>query len=318
VISIILPAYNEASVIGRSLAALTEAALPGELDIVVVCNGCTDNTAELARSFGSPVRVIETAVGNKAHALNLGDKAAGSAFPRIYLDADVVVSLDTVRALARRLAEGDVLAVAPGADIDLSGCTWPVRWYHHVASLLPSAREGIGGSGVYALSQTGRRRFGNFPNVIADDGYVRIQFKPNECETIPTFSSRVSPPRKMKDLIRVRTRVRRGNLEIARILPDAWRNNRQSNDKSILRLFWQVVLWPKLFIYCYVNVIARCRARGYSRNPDIWERDDASRTTMPEGAPPGRSAVRSGDRRSVAPGIVPEGTRNTLHCEEIR
>jgi glycosyltransferase involved in cell wall biosynthesis len=280
-ISIIIPAYNEAGVIARTLAALTEAALPSELDIVVVCNGCTDNTAELARGFGSPVRVIETALGNKPYALNLGDTAAGSTFPRIYVDADVIVSLDTVRALARRLAKGDLLAVAPRADIDLSGCTWPVRWYHHVASLLPSAKKGIGGSGVYALSETGRSRFGNFPNVIVDDEYVLIQFEPNERKTIPTLSSRVFPPRKMKDLIRVRTRVHRGNLELARLLPDAWRNYRKSNDQTILRLFRRVILWPKLLIYCGVNIIARCRARVYARNHDMWERDETSRATTP-------------------------------------
>ena len=291
-ISIVIPACNEASVIGRTLAALTEAALPGELDVVVVCNGCTDNTAELARGFGIPVRVIETAVGNKAHALNLGDKAAGSAFPRIYLDADVVVSLDTVRALARRLDGGDVLGVAPRADVDLSGCTCPVRWYYYVASLLPSAKEGIGGSGVYALSQTGRRRFGNFPNVTADDLYVRLLYRPSECETISTFSSRVFPPRKMRDLIRVRVRVRRGNLEIARLLPGAWRNNRQSNARAIIHLLRQISLWPHLFVYCYVNVLARGRARCYSQNSDIWERDDTSRTTVPEEAPSDRLAIR--------------------------
>ena len=110
-ISIIVPAYNESTVIARALAAITAGAKRDEIDVIVVCNGCTDDTASKAREFGPPIRVIETSVGNKAHALNVGDKAARS-FPRIYADSDVVISLDTIRAIAARFERGDALAVA--------------------------------------------------------------------------------------------------------------------------------------------------------------------------------------------------------------
>src|SRR5579872_5966672 len=107
-ISIVIPAYNEERVIARLLRSVTSGAEPGELDVVVVCNGCTDDTAKLAAGVRPDVvRVIETGVGNKTYALNLGDKAA-SGFPRIYVDADVVVTLDTVRALASCLEGADV------------------------------------------------------------------------------------------------------------------------------------------------------------------------------------------------------------------
>ena len=36
------------------------------------------------------------------------------------------------------------------------------------------------GVGVYALSEEGRRRFDEFPEVIADDGYVRMLFSGTE------------------------------------------------------------------------------------------------------------------------------------------
>src|ERR1017187_9023596 len=101
-ISIVIPAFNERSVIARTLKAMTDGANPGELDVIVVCNGCTDDTATIARGFGRPVRVIETKLGSKPHALNLGDQAAVT-FPRIYADADVVISINTIRGLANRL-----------------------------------------------------------------------------------------------------------------------------------------------------------------------------------------------------------------------
>ena len=143
-ISVIVPAHNEHSVISRTLKTMTARAIPGELDVIVVCNGCTDDTAAVAGSFGPPVRVIETGLAGKTLALNLGDKAA-TFFPRIYADADVHITIETMRTLANRLETGDVLAVAPIANIDLKDCSWLVRAYYEIRSLLPSGREGIGG-----------------------------------------------------------------------------------------------------------------------------------------------------------------------------
>ena len=58
--------------IERCLAAITGGARPGELQVIVVCNGCDDDTAERARRHGEPVSVVETEVASKHVALNLG------------------------------------------------------------------------------------------------------------------------------------------------------------------------------------------------------------------------------------------------------
>ena len=256
---------------------MTDGAKPGELDVIVVCNGCTDDTASLARSFGPPVRVIETDIASKAHALNLGDEAAHG-FPRIFADADVVISVDAVRRLAGRLERGDVLAVAPTPNFDLVGCSWPVRAFYDIRSRLPSAREGIGGSGVYALSEAGRRRFREFPMLIADDGYVRIQFQPEERETVHSASSTVFPPRTIKDLIATKTRAHYGSFELASLFPRPWKNRGENNNKSLIRLFKNPRLWLKLGIYCLVTIIARRRAQRRLRGGTMgWERDNTSR-----------------------------------------
>ena len=283
-ISIVIPARNESLVIARALAAMTSGAAPGEIDVIVVCNGCTDNTAAIARSLGPPVRVIETEVGNKANALNLGDQAA-STFPRIYADADVLLTPDTIRALASTLERGDVLAVAPQSCINLSGCSCCVRAYYDVRSRLPSAREGIGGSGVYALSEAGRRRFGKFPNVTADDGYVRIQFRPEERQTLVDVKSIVFAPRTIKDLILIRTRAYYGTYELARRFPDLWNNRGKSNHGAVARLWGSPLLWPKLLVYCYVNIMARYNAIARFRTASfLWERDNTSRSAGATGS----------------------------------
>ena len=268
------------AVIGRALQEMVTDAAPGELDVIVICNGCTDDTAAIARRFGPPVRVIETATSSKTHSLNLGDESA-LAFPRIYADADVLITTSAIRALATRLQRGDVLAVAPRPRFDLSGCSWAVRAYYDIAERLPAARQGFGGSGVYALSEAGRRRFGKFPALVADDAYVRVHFKPHERETLASITSTVFPPRTLRNVIAVKARVRYGNLELARLLPGLWTNMDESNHRELARLFKHPSLWLRLFVYSLVTILARLRARiDLRRNTMVWEPDESSRAPL--------------------------------------
>lgn len=280
-ISIVVPAHNESSVIARTLAQWVSNPDSDEIGVVVICNGCTDDTANVARRFGSTVHVLESDIASKPHALNLGDRVS-HVFPRIYADADIVIAADAIRALARRLEQGDVLAVAPTADINLSGCSWLVRKYYEIRSRLPASREGIGGSGVYALSEAGRSRFGQFPDVIADDTYVRLQFRPEERETLPWVKSTVFPPRTVFQLIAVRTRAYTGTFELVQRFPELRVNRGEANHRTLVALFTEPQLWPGLFVYCCLNLVARCRAAIASRSGvHLWQRDETSRAALP-------------------------------------
>jgi glycosyltransferase involved in cell wall biosynthesis len=276
-ISVIVPAHNESAVIARTLSTLLSGSGLAEVGVVVVCNGCTDDTSSIARRFGPAVKVIESDIANKCHALNLGDQTSCS-FPRIYADADVIITIDAVRALASRLNCGDVLAVAPTPDINLTGCSWPVREYFSVRSRLPSAREGIGGSGVYALSEIGRKRFTQFADVIADDTYVQLHFRPEERETLAYVKSTVFAPRKLPQLLTIRTRAYLGRFEFADRFPALWKNRGETNKWTLVKLFKEPRLWPALLIYCYINTFARFRAAILLRTKTFtWQRDDSSR-----------------------------------------
>jgi glycosyltransferase involved in cell wall biosynthesis len=280
-ISIIVPAHNESSVIARTLSNWAAHLGADELEVFVICNGCTDSTAEIARRFLPASFVIETAVAGKTHALNLGDQACHG-FPRVYIDADIVISVDAIRSLARRLEQGDVLAVAPTPAINLEGCSWAVRKYFEIRSRLPSSREGIGGSGVYALSKEGRERFIHFPGVIADDIYVRLQFKPIERETLPSVKSMVFAPRAISQLAAVRTRAYAGLSQMANSFPELQGNKDGSNGRVLLTLFREPRLWIGLSIYCAINLFARARARIRRRTKDVvWDRDNSARQTPP-------------------------------------
>lgn len=279
--SIIIPAHNEERVISRGLRALTDGARAGELEVIVICNGCTDHTPEVARGLGPAVRVIETEVASKVHALNLGDAAALS-FPRFYVDADVVLSLAALRELAAQLSRGHVLAVAPRFRMDVSGASWAVRAFYDINGRLPSSREGIGGSGVYALSEEGRRRFGVFPDVVADDGFVRVQFREDERRTCEQCTSIVTAPRTLADLIKIKTRSHFGTCELRRLYPQLTGNLGKRNSAALVRLLLKPWLWCRLAAYAFVKIQARRRSRLRQRRAAgsaAWERDETSRTS---------------------------------------
>jgi glycosyltransferase involved in cell wall biosynthesis len=279
--SIVIPAHNEAAVIDRCLVALTAEAGPNELEILVVCNGCSDQTAALARRYEPQVRVIETSTASKTNALNLGDEAA-SAFPRLYMDADVELSAASVRAVVAALADGRALAAAPRAELAFPpGAGWAVRAYHRVWMSLPHVREGMITAGVYAVSAEGRHRFGRFPEVIADDGYFRMLFTPAERVEVAAARSRVWTPANLADLIRTRTRSRLGLFELKTRFPDLFRREARSKDygRAVAGLLARPVLYPAALVYAWVTVVSRARANRQmaSAAPYAWERDESSR-----------------------------------------
>lgn len=279
-ISVIVPAFNEATVIRRCLEALTDGAEPGEVDVVVACNGCSDDTAAVARAFGGPVRVVETHEASKIAALNLGDAAARH-YPRFYVDADVVLDVTSLRRMAALLADGRALAASPRMEMDLSHAGWAVRAFYRVWNLLPYTREGMIGVGSYGLSHAGRERFEAFPDVIADDGYVRLLFRAGERVSVPGAQVRVVAPKGLDDLIRIKTRSRLGGYELRDRYPDLTRAEQSSKSYggalgAVAARPW---LWPHAMVYLYVNMVARRRAARQlrSRETYVWERDHSSR-----------------------------------------
>jgi glycosyltransferase involved in cell wall biosynthesis len=116
-ISFIVPAHNEAQLIGRTLvaisAAATELAVPFEL--IVVDDGSSDGTAAIALAHGA--RVVPVQVRHIARTRNLGAQAA-SGETLIFVDADTLVPVPTLRAALAALSAG---AVGGGATVTFDG-----------------------------------------------------------------------------------------------------------------------------------------------------------------------------------------------------
>lgn len=277
--SVVIPAHDEQHSIGRCLSALTRGMEPGELEIAVVCNGCSDRTAEVARRHGDAVRVIETEVASKSQALRIGDQAV-SAFPRFYVDADVELPLASLRAVADALAAGPALAAAPRMEIDLSRSSRAVRAYYRIWTRLPYHKQGTFGSGVYAVSRAGRARFGTFPDLISDDGFVRLHFRPEERASVASAHFQVRAPARLRDVLRIKTRSQKGAVQLRRRHPELAANDPREYRSSLVELLGDPRLWLPCAVYLFVIAVTRARAYWMNYLGDLggWERDESSRS----------------------------------------
>ncbi|MEU9350523.1 glycosyltransferase family 2 protein [Streptomyces griseoloalbus] len=278
--SIVIPAHNEARVIGRLLDSLLADSAEDEIDIVVVCNGCTDDTARIAAERGPRVRVVEIPVPSKHAALRAGDDHA-LGFPRLYVDADVVVTGAGVRALTGPLTDdtSGILATAPERRVPLSACAWRVRAYYQVWQRLPAVREGLFGRGVIAVSKAGHARIAALPPVMADDLAASLAFTPQERLVVGAAEVVVQPPRTWRDLIkrRVRAAVSTAQVEQRRGPEDASARTSVADLKAVLRE--EPRLLAAVAVFVAAAVVARRRARRAIRAQDFgtWLRDDSSR-----------------------------------------
>jgi glycosyltransferase involved in cell wall biosynthesis len=209
--SVVIPAHDEAGTIGHTLDAVLRSAEADEFDVIVVCNGCSDRTAEIARTR-TGVRVVEIAAASKIAALNAGDEAA-AAFPRVYLDADIPLGTDALRQVVAALTSG-AMAAAPVPVVDTSFGTLASRAYFAIWQRLGYATVHTLGSGVYGLSAAGRARFEQFPDIIADDGFVYALFSPAERVNPPGATFVLRAPHTLRATIRRRVRIAAGNLEL--------------------------------------------------------------------------------------------------------
>jgi glycosyltransferase involved in cell wall biosynthesis len=105
--SIIIPTFNGASRIGNCLDSLVNQTTDRDIEILVVDDGSTDNTANLVRSYSS-VRLISQANAGPASARNRGAlEATGKIL--LFTDDDCVPMPDWLDAMLKPFQDSDVV-----------------------------------------------------------------------------------------------------------------------------------------------------------------------------------------------------------------
>jgi hypothetical protein len=275
VASVVIPAHDEERGIARSLAALLDGS--GPFDVVVVCNGCTDRTAEVARRFEPQVRVLEIAEASKAAAVRTGNTAT-AVFPRLHLDADVVVTGADLLRLLEPLDRPGMLATAPRRVVPRDGCSPVVRWYYDVWEQLPQVDGGLFGRGAFVLTRAAQDRVSALPAVMSDDLAVSDAFDDHERVVVDAATVTVWPPRTVRDLLRRRVRVATGTRQAGQ--QGVRRRESVTRPGTLVEMARRrPVLLPRIAVFVAVTVVARLRARRFTRSGDFttWQRDESSR-----------------------------------------
>jgi glycosyltransferase involved in cell wall biosynthesis len=266
-LSVIIAARNEEAYLGRCLGSLlTQDAVAGPVEIIVAANACTDGTVGLARSFEDRIRargwklqVLDLEQGGKVRALNAADHAARGSM-RIYLDADVWCEPALLGQL-RGVLDQDEARYATGRLAVARADSAITRAYARIWTRLPFVQGGAVGAGLFAMNGAGRARWGDWPDIISDDTFARLNFSSSERIEVP---ARYHWPmvEGLQNLIRVRRRQDAGVQEVYRLYPQLRANEGKATvgRSALLRLFLSD---PAGFLlYSLVHAAVRLRPPG--------------------------------------------------------
>lgn len=279
-LDVVVPARDEQVLLPRCLRALLWDARDLELRIVVAANGCADATPVAARRFlpaarelGHELVVLELPRPGKAAALN-----AASPFTRgcpvVFLDADTVLVPGTLRALAQALGAWAPALLAAPSPLLVRPRTPTARSYAAVWRTLPAVASDVIGAGCYAVNAAGRARWSAFPDVVADDAYVRSRFAREE-RRVGSGAFLLELPER-RELVRVLSRWRRGNAQLRE------RFGVEADPSAALRrnaahLAARPALWRHVPAFAALTAASRLRRPRPRGAGAAWERADSVR-----------------------------------------
>lgn len=124
-LTVVIPAYNEATTLPLTLQALKDQDYPGAFEIIVVDNRSTDLTPQIAALYGA--RVIREEIPGIAHARQAGFLAAVGEII-CSTDADTIVPPNWLTTIVATFSKNPQL-LALGGRFDLTGINSPAKLF---------------------------------------------------------------------------------------------------------------------------------------------------------------------------------------------
>jgi len=198
-------------------------------------------------------------------------------FPRIYLDADVFLeSNDAEKLINLSSSYNDAQLLLPQSTMDMEHSSKLVKTYYQAWYTTPFVKQLGFGSGAYVLNHQARKRFGLWPDLISDDGFLRTLFNLNEVTIAKGIFTTVKAPQNIISLIKIKIRSKFGNLQLKKYL---YENGHQANsEKSKLEFNRNLMTFTQSLAYSFINLIALCGAHiAQATGSFKWYRDNSNR-----------------------------------------
>jgi peptidoglycan-N-acetylglucosamine deacetylase len=154
-ISVIIPAHNEERYLLQTLDALSRQNY-GWYEVIVVANGCTDKTAEVAR--GHCQRLVVLSQKSLGVARNLGARMAKGEL-LLFLDADTTLEPMALRRIAEEFTPEDAAGTVVGRP---DSARRLYRVFYFVKNAIHRSRLHCGSSGVILCWKKDFERIGGF------------------------------------------------------------------------------------------------------------------------------------------------------------
>ena len=273
-VSIIVPAYNEGKLLRSTIASLMTMDYP-EYEIVIVDDGSTDDTREIARElvgeFGHVrVKLVEKPNGGKATALNAGIQVADYDFV-LNVDGDSQLSPDTLTVAIQHFADARVGAVAGNVKVLNRDNMWTTL----------QALEYVEGLNMARSAQSVMRLVNIIPGpvglfrkqAIIDAGWYSSDTFAEDCDITlkiiregwrveyePEAISFTEAPAKLTDLLKQRYRWTRGIIQAVRKHRDLFFNPTITFGGTLVMwmMAFESLIWPVMNIFAnlYFIIIA--------------------------------------------------------------
>ncbi len=289
-VSIIVPVYNEGKVVLDSIMSLLRLDY-SNYEIIIVNDGSTDNTAEVARTlvgyqagvYGDvKVSLINKPNGGKARALNAGISYSKAEIV-LCMDGDSQLSEDSIRMAVRHFSDPEIGAVAGNVKVlnrnklftDLQALEYieglnmsrAAQSYFKLVNIIPGPiglfrKKAIEGAGYYSS------------DTFAEDADLTLKILARGWKIYyePRAISYTEAPEKLNQLLKQRYRWTRGILQAIRKHKQLLINPTINFGDTIIlwSMFYEALIWPTMNIISNLFFIFVALLYGFSSLIVFW------------------------------------------------
>lgn len=226
-VSIIVPAYNEAPNIAKTIKSILLNKYSGKKEIIIINDGSTDKTGEIIKKFSKKnkeIKILNTNHLGKAIAINSAIKICKNEI-FVILDADTEIDKNAIEEIVQPFIEKNVAAVSSTLRVKISRniLTWFQQFEYAISTgwrfVVDNAKGSCIVPGFCAFRKSALKKIGGLKGDTAVEDYdicMYLKKAGYEIRMVPTAIAYTRVPETISGWINQRVRWIRGTLQVIR------------------------------------------------------------------------------------------------------